>query len=1554
MGTGGTRLLHDPKRITERAAWDPEAWKKSREPALVIFVALHGGVDSREGYLYIDDPRGGRLRLQEDVIDGLASVTKEKRVLLILDATQVSDHWTDGILHNDFARRLEGLDDRIKAQDNLLVLSASAPDQRSWASEEWQQTIFAHYVLEGLKGAADTDQSGNLSAWELYEYVRDDVKKWARDNRAAVQEPVLLPRAEGRARAEQMYLVNLSGVEPPEPPDRAPGADFTDGLKLLKDGKAWERHDDLQQALPSPAVYAPHLWRLYEATLLRYEQLVRAGDTDGARRLAQKLTDLDTEIGKARHLDSLVCRPWSLALRTLAGDLSEQVLKDAGDTVKDLWASKRDEERRARWEQAQGEARKGRTEEALRLAMAEPLLNAVLRRDRPSADDFEKAYRILRVVYGAGNDRPAELHLLGLLGRDLGERTRYGQQPPPLEDLRLALGTCRLGEETALSAVQERDPSGRPLYAYSELVYPWIRLPVQQADVERHRGENLLFGEGDTSWKAAREALRKAEQDYKEAGRRATAVRQALAVYHEASSWLPWYAQYLARSASAKPDRLDEVEKLTADTERLADLLGNPEGSIPDLQETARRARQRLQEMQEDFEGHCLELARRQPGEAQSLWHELDAVLGVPHIKADTRRVLLREIRRVSQALNLGSSKPPEKEPDARTVQEEARRQARMALAVLGPSAVGESFVKVRQKALEPADPWYATLAGVGDEVRGSWKRLGDELRQLGELPPEEQDARKAEADVLRAERLARKADEATAFQLYGSPRPVDPVGEYRRLFLQDLLRELAERVRADHWWCEEAAVPYYTVSGKAYLKDAQAQAVRHAALQRQRAELLDALDKRLARAGIRVRTAEERLAVTDEPKLPAAFELQVDGLVPAGELAVWAESKDPLEPLAAGRSLKEVKGQSVASAVRRRASVRTAAKAEVTFHARYRGQKEDYSLPVLLAGEPDLTVYQHPPEPSAKIAVQADPDLYKQLQWEQMRIALVFDRSYSMEYPDPSKLDEATDAFQKVLSELPAGPKVSLWTFGHRSARGAPQTWSERLEAPARWVPGPDAANRLIADVKRVKSLRDAASPIVHTMMQACEEDLDLYRRKPDQVGAKLLVVLTDGDDNLFETHDTQYNRAQEKTADFLKKTFDDSDIQILLVTFKVSTDKERASAREQFGVLKTLRRRPGRFFQAESKAELAKHLKEMLEPKDLRCRVERLDSDKPLVVSDDPEGDLRISLEGENLNPTKALVPGAYLARVPVVAPQQVLVNPGDLLLLHVKGEGEEWYLQRSLFKEHREKVRRSSRPLPSAQQEGWLASVQQKEILPNGRSLRMLVSAEKDAKRRGSGILLSQLRPELTWLELEAPGAREKPSGISWRNVGDVLGYPAPTWRLDVRDWPEGALPRLRAWVRDISPRQDRALHARFVHNRGEPLGSLFPKPEAVVGGDPVRDLSVTLETMPFQVRPGEPPLPDQPCLVVRAQYAPNSRVLAELDGLSTGHEHRFYSDLNQYTGIFWPVTEADVLRKDFTLYLISLKAVEAAAPLEINLTPADGKIEEPQAYELTKNP
>src|SRR5262249_16622459 len=148
----------------------------------------------------------------------------------------------------------------------------------------------------------------------------DRVKKWAGDNRGTSQTPILLPQ-DGEELANNVNLIAVSRIRYQEqPPSEAPNPKFTEeDLKQL--AEAWKTHDDLSKASPPPPSYSPAVWRLYEETLLRAEQLLRAGDP-AAGKLFAALTALGQDLEEAAKL-GLAHRVDPLALLALVGETTE-------------------------------------------------------------------------------------------------------------------------------------------------------------------------------------------------------------------------------------------------------------------------------------------------------------------------------------------------------------------------------------------------------------------------------------------------------------------------------------------------------------------------------------------------------------------------------------------------------------------------------------------------------------------------------------------------------------------------------------------------------------------------------------------------------------------------------------------------------------------------------------------------------------------------------------------------------------------------------------------------------------------------------------------------------------------------------------------------------------------------------------------------------------------------------------------------------------------------------------------------------------------------------
>ncbi len=77
----------------------------------------------------------------------------------------------------------------VPTSSRITVLSASSGDQISGTINAQAHGMFTYYLLKGLKGAADPDDSGHVSLDALYTYVKKSVQKAAhRDNREQTPE----------------------------------------------------------------------------------------------------------------------------------------------------------------------------------------------------------------------------------------------------------------------------------------------------------------------------------------------------------------------------------------------------------------------------------------------------------------------------------------------------------------------------------------------------------------------------------------------------------------------------------------------------------------------------------------------------------------------------------------------------------------------------------------------------------------------------------------------------------------------------------------------------------------------------------------------------------------------------------------------------------------------------------------------------------------------------------------------------------------------------------------------------------------------------------------------------------------------------------------------------------------------------------------------------------------------------------------------------------------------------------------------------------------------
>jgi tetratricopeptide (TPR) repeat protein len=157
----------------ELEEWLPSKTKEGDR--VLVYFAGHGFVIDGHAYLAPYDIK----------LDNVAATAYPMQQLSSVVGSKVQGKWkvlmTDachsGAIGSEGSAALNrGL---VDVDKSIFVLSASRDREQSFESADWGggHGIFTYYVERGLSGAADEDQDGLVTADELAEYVRTNVRK---------------------------------------------------------------------------------------------------------------------------------------------------------------------------------------------------------------------------------------------------------------------------------------------------------------------------------------------------------------------------------------------------------------------------------------------------------------------------------------------------------------------------------------------------------------------------------------------------------------------------------------------------------------------------------------------------------------------------------------------------------------------------------------------------------------------------------------------------------------------------------------------------------------------------------------------------------------------------------------------------------------------------------------------------------------------------------------------------------------------------------------------------------------------------------------------------------------------------------------------------------------------------------------------------------------------------------------------------------------------------------------------------------------------------------
>ena len=1550
-------LAREPTELTALDEFTIDLLKQ-KEKVLVVYLAMHGGAERGEPYLLINagnDGRKNRLKIKS-LLAQLAQLPADQHKLVILDAAQNSADWRQGFLNNDFARELDKLDAEIAKVPNLVVISASSTDERSWVAEEWGQSVFGYYFLEGLRGAADVDGKHRVTAGDVWQYLQKQVGAWVKANRNRTQTPVIYPKADGAQRATAMELAGVTGqtTAPPTTRSALPGE-----LQA-----ALAKADRLSRAIPSPAVYTPHLWREYRATLLRYEQVVRLGDPRGrASGLLGRLTDLERDMKITAG--SLGSTTTALPMPAALGLAPTWSRPDVENHFNALLNARDDAERQKLWTKLEEWASKqGGNLDRARADLYGLLLERIV--ENPDSVSPEKLDAFFRRV--GGTPRPAEAHLLYMFNYLNRGVLPPGGDPAALTPLlKNALALRRLTEEVALGAYSDQ-PNRAPAHPYSEQLYPWIRVKVEAADRERRRGEDLLFGPVSHYAKAA--AFLKAGNDhYHAAAKDAAPVRAALDLRDAALADLPHYAQWLASrpiptsvaDQEKEEGELKHVEQLLESVQNLSQQLNQPPATPELLAERIKKLAELTDagalpaaflQVQNQYEAHCKNL---NDDVTQDNWHMHEAALSIPllRISPERRLALVEQQRRVADELNRKASLSPTAVPEM-AARDAAVRQGRAALAVLGRANLA-TFDQARAVIGNAGGEWWSPVASAGEQIGLAWEEMphkiadqaararADADQPAGKTPGDLGLAILSQADVL-----ARQLNRADVRRIAA----LDPPAALRRLRLHNLLLEQARRTYRDHWFSDKNE-PHYITAMRKLVDDAEALMLvgAPAADASQRAKnprLRKVMELRaLLKPEPLLVASPEQVHWTSERQRDFDYVLTGPAEVLPGFPVLWREiegkgadgpplvlvegdskRRDVIEPLGADQppanALYRIAAANRLLAADEEKPPLTPTREAVAVNLRgvFRGQVIKQPIAVDLHRVPHVAGITYPRLPVGGIALQSDPSTAGYGKGNGV-IMLVLDISISMKSKlgKSTRLEEAKKALEQVLRTLPDGPVLSLWVFGAAPpGGGANAGWHGMKQV---WQPRPwqaKFADDLMDQLNKTPTdeVNNVGSPIAFTMAQAAVTDLAAIKQNfPDSFkGFKTLVVLNDGEDNRYDFFQRQGKlpdgtpRAlpgtlaaffQGEIQNYLKADAAEPGLQVNMVFF-LEDKKEVANAKNQFALIQKFPV-PGNFYDFDAQSKTDSLVTKLLLAIQQQWRV-RLEHAKGKPVGEGSPLD-RFPSWFTNLQPD------LYTVRLQTLA-QDVQVRPGDFIQVGLTRQNNKLGFVRTL-------IGKSPGARDRVQTTDWLLAAHENQELTTGglELMTTLESMEVQPTERGT---ILQYRPSFVWFDLAAKEA-PPPLALRWHNLER---YPAPAWQVSAGAWKSGAPTMAATWLGD---RAAPPVARELPRDPAKSLAENFTDVKAAVEAAEVVVESVQMEKRWVAKTPTDPKT-EQPCLVVRLRYPKGKPFLARLGRIDAPYEeHRLYTDADKYTGIFWPVTEAQA--KDFTLQLISLEAVKRAA-------------------------
>ena len=1505
---------------------------ESSSPYLIVNFMAHGGVDDQGPFLLPDNATtsqepDNRIRVSK-ILEVMAALPEHQVKVLFFDAEQFEFLLPFGIIDNRFSQALIELEPAIARIPNLIVVNACSPGQSSWQAQDTGMTNFGNQLIRCLTGAApDQNHDGQVTLWEVIEGLSREVPSWASLNRNAKQNILVLPKSRKPALLLADALVHQAGKQAysPEPFARL------ESTVELRD--VWERHRDLANAPLAPEQLCPELWNLYQRSLIRYEELLRAGDPVNALALRETHRQLESMISNSVRfpLDSFT-NNFNLGL--VSGlDPDEAGAAGASKLASELLIAPEGEVAA----KISGYISRNLDSSADRMPPRIVLQKAVLEEAAKSPNpNPERIQLLISRLLVPGRLQPVESQGVMVYLRDRPNSQTNNSAIP-------SLIRARLKSEAASCGISETPPHvqspNRGIVFYQERIL--------EADAVRLSAQDRLLSSDSTMHTQALRDLARAEALYDKVVEDSARLSRAFNTHNHLMSVMPYYTLWLSKLGSPLNPTVDEF------AESLSKPMTSAWESLHSAADAKTEAARRLLAggdyaaqlrtfitLTETAAGQFEEVRRAHASQISSLSESdifgedllIDDVLKVPTIDVDSRlRIIETQARsraiKQSETVDAGTFRitHPEREREIN-----ASRAGALAMAMIGRTMFDdgtvlkegnfESFDQVAERLRglslrASADLELITKAGqqIGTRFSLFAHSIPDLMAVVAKAPPNEKLAL-----LIRADAFARIGSPTA------TPQTIDeePGAQLRRCWLNNLLVFQAKRAWNEHLYAEgRESTPYYRVAMLNNFKDASI-GPAPVGLDRVKALAESPGDITVSMMGIADNGERQKMNGPVHWTTEKTLELQFEaGSVPGGsipggvvqmEVSTGQEIQRPmalrgqrrhidLPPMGETAAGKAISLNLESGFVERGQDQRAAIPAgvinsSVVVTCLYRGQRVELSVPVTLHATAPAVATSYPARGGATMSIRASKEAVADAGQAKGAVAIVVDCSGSMgpAGDDPGKISRVATALETVIARLPPGVSITVWVFGQGvgPARTVDNPEEHVVPVLGPTIMGADPGGvsaRLARKFREGEIIPWNKSPLLSAMNKAATELLAQGGNR----GHMTLIALTDGQDNRA-AGDAKLNPDKLPIPGLVVKLFAGTGIQVNVIGFQAGA--EDAAVRADFEPLSKLTP-PGGFSSASHIGELVSQLENSMR-REFRFELETPEN---LAVPTQPAGGFEAGTAG---------LTDKWI--VPPISPGEYLVRAGSargLLCLARLDAADCLLMGLERGKPPRRLGMADEMPgRPVARSGGWAAAIVQNKREKSG--VGMLASLEKAWDPRETEVLL--VKPGFAWWEFKPKGG----AGAAARTWNE-FGYPAPCWAVTSPAWPVSpatggpAEATLEAWW---TPEKIQPVEREFVRgNDYSRVTAISGKPILIDGQNCLVE-SVVVETRLVPVDPER--WENTKCLVVRTRTAPpadgeepKGLVLASLDGHALGgSQHVVHASAGRVASVFWPIDEA----------------------------------------------